>query len=718
MRTTTGLPVALLVGALPLASGTAEAQDEHQPEAAGSPGEPVLEVIVVTGRKREETVQEIPTAVTALSRTELEEEGIDTVEELVQRTPGVSLSIIGAPFNDQISIRGQGVARQINAEVATGIYRNGAFIAGGNVGGATYSRLDLFDVERIEVYRGPQGALFGRNAIGGAVNVISARPGDEFEAYTELGYGENDRAELRGVINTPFSDAVAGRFGLLYIDQDEGFFTNAIDGSVLDEEQALGARAGLRADIGERTTLDVTIDYFDEELPSLSHNTFNPNVPGDDPFVSALNSDSRFDREEHTAIMELAREFDIGTFVALAFHKDRDSSTLDDLDAFLNVPVPAFSNLERVNTDDFSRSGLELRISNAEGPLSWVVGGELLTLENRSVVTVRGAPPPAAFQNSVSDTRSDDLSFAVFGLLGYDFDERWNLTGELRFTQDDKELDLAFQGFTPTGAALPLVTASESETFDNVSPVVTLKYEPGDRLNVYGRFATGFRAGGFNFRPDVATPPRFSLPYDEEAASSYELGLKSLLAGGAVQFNFAAYHTTTDDLQLNRTLIEGVTIINFVENSGESEIDGVEAEVSAGFGLADTGAELRFDLAASWNDSEFTAGPFEGAAIPFVRDTQLSFSTKLTVPLPGEREFFGAHTFRGQWGGWEDEPTNRPLDDVRLHNLRLGFRSERWSVVGEYENVDDYIYVVQRLNPNVNKTTPPGRWFVRFRLNY
>lgn len=687
------------------AAEAADAQDEDQ-------------VILVVGRKRAEALQDVPTAVSAFTDDQIQREGIRTIDEIVERAPGVSFATIGAPFADQISIRGQGAARQINAEAATGIYRNGAFIVGGNVGGGNLSRLDMFDVERIEVYRGPQGALFGRNAVGGAINVISARPTAFLEGFAEAGYGENDRFEFRGVLNAPLSDSFWARLSALYLSQDDGFFTNTLDGEVLDDEEAFGLRLGLRFEPSDETSVNFTFDYFDEETGSLAIGTFNPNVPGDDPFNEALNAPSRFDREEFTGILEISHDLGFAELSSLTFLKSRDASTVDDLDAFLNIPVPLFSNLARTNSDDFTRWGQELRlVSGEDGPLTWVIGGEVLRLENESRVEVSGAPPPAAFQNSISFTVSRDWNYAVYGLLGYDFSPAWNLTGELRYSRDEKDFDLTFTSFSPTGVPTTDVS-SLNDAFDNFSPVATLSYTPSDALHFYGRVATGFRAGGFNFIPDPQTPARFDLPFDEENAISYELGTKTSFADGAGRFNIAAYRVDTDDVLINRTQVEGVRIINFVDNLGESRIYGIEAEASALLPLGGGGAELRFDLAGSWNDSEFTDGPFDGFALPFVRDWQASITTSLTAPLTTSLELFAVHNFRGQWGGWEDEPTNRPLDDIELHDVRLGVRSEHWSLVGEIENVGDDLFVIQRLNPNVHKISRPRRWMLRLRVNY
>lgn len=163
---TTGIALSLF------GNGTAGAQTAEAP-TPGAEGETASSEIVVTARKREELLRDVPVAVTPFSAERLRDEGITELRDLLQRSPSATSANLGASFSAEIMLRGVGGGRQLNAEVATGQYRNGVFSAGGNIGGRNFSRMDLFDVSRIEVLRGPQGALFGRNAVGGAINIIS-----------------------------------------------------------------------------------------------------------------------------------------------------------------------------------------------------------------------------------------------------------------------------------------------------------------------------------------------------------------------------------------------------------------------------------------------------------------------------------------------------------------------------------------------------------------
>ncbi|NWG45208.1 MAG: TonB-dependent receptor [Alphaproteobacteria bacterium] len=681
-----------------------------------------VDELVVFARKREESLVKVPTAVTALSSERLARDGITTIDDVVRLVPNVNWKAVGAPFADQISIRGQGVGLQINAEAATGIYRNGAFTAGGNLGGYSFTRLDMFDVERIEVYRGPQGATFGRNAVGGAINVVSARPKDAFGAGAEVAYGENDRYEVNGYITGPLSDRWSARLSALHIDQQDGFATNTLDGSTLDDERATGGRLGLRYE-GDGFDANLTIDYFDEETPSLVPLTFVSTL-GPDPFRNALNTESRFERSEYNGILELNWDLGFATLSGVSIYKSRDAEQVDDNDAYTRTSMFDPGQV-RGQTDEVTRWGQEVRlVSNPGGPLSSVVGAEILRLEVDNVVDRSGFAMAA--QNFRSATTSDDWSYAAFGLVGYDITSSLNLTGELRYTRDKKEIDIDFTGLPSS------FTTSASDDYENISPVVTLSYSPSDMFNVYARYATGYRPGGFNNRPAptlLPTDPVYSLAYDSEDTKSYELGVKSQLLDGALDVNAAVFRAIASDLIINQTTFSSVGFLNYVINAGKSQVDGVELEAAARVPFEPTGGRLLFNLAASWADGEFESGPLEGFAIPYLRDWQLALTSTFTQPIANSVEAFAQHGFTGAWGGWIDEAGNSLLgpnsvlemDDALLHDFALGVRNERWSLTARVQNAFDSEFSIQKVAAplgNTEKINLPRTWSVRLGVKF
>jgi iron complex outermembrane recepter protein len=206
----------------------------------------VLGTVTVSARKRDEALIDVPLSVSALGSEEIELLVLDGIADYLRQLPGASLVNAGPEYLNDISIRGQGGGRQGFNESAVGIYRNGIYVAGGGFGGRSFNRLDFFDVRTIETYRGPQGALYGRNAVGGAMNVISNKPSTEAVTFDgRVAFEDIDRYEVSGVLNLPLAETFAARIGAFFIDQDGGFHTNLPTGKKTDVQEQTGARIGL-----------------------------------------------------------------------------------------------------------------------------------------------------------------------------------------------------------------------------------------------------------------------------------------------------------------------------------------------------------------------------------------------------------------------------------------------------------------------------------------
>jgi iron complex outermembrane receptor protein len=728
--------------ALPHALSPASAQ--QTPATSQSPsgtGETVNaqaakeDVVIVTGRKREETILDIPVAVTALSGEDLENEGIETIDELVQTVPGIDFAKVGSPFADQVSVRGAGQGRQINAESATGLYRSGAFIGGGNIGGSTFSRMDLFDVGGVEAYRGPQGASFGRNALGGAVNIVSQRP--EFSSdptgHLSVEFGENDRLESQLVHNVAMSDALALRVGGLYVDQKGGFYTNTFLNKIADTEEAAGARLAVRFVPDDTLDINLVGEYLWEDTPSFVPRAY---IEGQDPFTRSYNIDSRFQRREYMTQLTIEKELPIGQLTSMTYYKQRDVSTQDDLDAQngnnfgAGAPLtnPA-GNILRVAVDDFARYGQELRLSSiGDGPLSWVVGGEILKLEDSYKQNFAGYRGALSQANTLVFSESEDWNYALFALLGYDLTDALNLSGELRYSVDDKSIDI--DATIGAGVTATRQLYSFNESFDNLSPVITLSYSPNDDWSGYLRYATGFRAGGFNLTPDPIPPEDFSLVYDAETAVNYEAGVKGRTEDGSITGGVAVFFVEGEDVLINDQLTIGVPPnarnVNFVVNGGATENYGVELDLSGRFEVPVIGGSVRMRSSAAWSEGRFTESPtfisaarpsLEGEPIPNTRPWTASLSTTYTLPVGLDVVVSATHSYRGQWGGTDGVNARQVRDDVELHNLRLSIENSSLRLTLAVENLFDEEYITNR-GVTTSIRNDPRTWSLQLRYSY
>jgi len=697
---------AALTGLMPTVAAAQSAADTVQTGQATQ-----VEEVIVTGRKRSERLLDVPSAATTFDAERLEREHIDGLLDLLRKTPGAVTAYLGTTFSSEVIIRGQGTGRVINSEIATGLYRNGALTTGGNIGGRNFNRLDLFDAQQIEVFRGPQSGLFGRDAVGGAISVVSQRPTDDFGGKVTARYGRNERYEVEGVVNLPVSDAVGLRVAGIYIDQNKGFFTNTTGPRYQDREDFQGVRGTLSYRPGTHFEAFLTADYFDERGPSFAVGNYNPAVAGS-PYVASDNVDSRFYQRQYSAILETNTDLPIGRLSTNTAYIKRDGTTVDDVDGFLNIAVPAFANYTRDATDDFYRFGQEVYLASSNTDrLRWLIGGEYLHLQDDYYEQSLGLAAPLAASNNTIAANSVDNSYAVYGTLDYDLTDRLILGSELRYSVDDKSADLDSQIFSSTNVPTRIV-GNFSETFDNLSPTVSLKYKITPFTTAFARIASAYRAGGFNPIPDAVTPSRFSISYDSETTVAYELGIKSELFDRRLRLDLTAYQTNTDGILVTDRVAVGQTFVNFVRNGGEAEQFGVELDGSLFVPLGEDGASITFDAAASYATAHYTSGVFKDVDVPYVRPWQVSLSSTLRLPVNDHMTAFANHSFVGAYKGWQDQPSNRRLDDIPLHNFALGVETERLRIALNVQNATDEFFNPQRTSATAVRASIPRTWLV------
>jgi len=318
----------------------------------------LLEEVIVNARRRDERLMDVPAAISVISENDTALLVLDDIADYLRQVPGAILVNAGPEYLSDISMRGQGGGRIGFSESATGIFRNGLYVAGGGFGGRSLSRMDFFDMESMQVYRGPQGALYGRNAVGGAVNVISKRPSNTSEGWAKLDYNNLDRTILEAVLNIPADDQFAFRLGGYYLDQEDGFITDINTGSILDQSNQKGVRAALEARPTESFTVNLTVEYRESEaasFSSLGYREFGANGDPLDPdrFERDVTTDGRAEIEESTSFLQMLWETSVGDLHADFNYKSRDGARIaDDFDHFIGfqnrefggTPVEMFSD--------------------------------------------------------------------------------------------------------------------------------------------------------------------------------------------------------------------------------------------------------------------------------------------------------------------------------------------------------------------------------------
>lgn len=637
----------LAAGAVAPVAAQTTAQTETAPAATEDNDARVIDrEIVVSARRIKEKLADAPISGTALGAVELETLVIDKFDDLARQLPSVTIVNTGPDYLSDVSIRGQGNGRSGFNESSTGIYRNGVYVAGGGFGGRTYNRLDLFDIERFEAFRGPQAALFGRNAAGGAINVVAQRPVlDELSGFAKAGYDDRERVDVEGAVNVPLGNGVAARFGGLYMDQNEGFYRAQATGDFVDRESFKGARASIRAAFAESWSFTLTGEYSESSQPaftSLGRRTdflgrnerFDP-----DQFTRIASDFGRTDIEDRTVFANLDGDIGFATLAFVGTWRKREGAALnEDQDHFAGWDgiggVRAINN----QVEDFERFGAELTLASKPGTgdgFRWLVGADLQEYDDQVTTTATatrtglaaGRFPPPAFtaaenqlnaqfngflgQNNRVDVSREKLNgWSLFALVGQQLTEKLELTVEGRYQRDEKDFTIRRQATaipaiaatagpppTPLIPAIPAIAAiaPTSNTFTKglFSGVFTARYTYKPDNNVYFRVANGYRPGGFN----IGGANLNTIPYEPERVLTTEAGWKGRL--GQLRASLAGFYTETKDLQQN-AIVDLLNNTNTLSNVKGGKFYGLEAEASTVFRIGRDRLSLRGSFSTNY----------------------------------------------------------------------------------------------------------------------
>jgi len=682
--------------------------------------------IIVTAQRRSENLQDVPAAVTALSAEELDIRQISDTTDLQAQIPGVVISTgTGTANSARIFFRGIGEDESRGAiDPAVGIYVDNVYL-GRTVG----SLMDLLDLEQVEVLRGPQGTLYGRNTNGGAIKLTSKRPQlGETSFSGELGYGRYDRIQTRGTINLALSDGYAARIVGLYRERD-GYFTlnpngdfAAKAGTRVGDEKVFAMRASLYGEMGDRWSMraifDYTKDNSDPTPSSLAASSDNPDVvtdrdgniftiePAEGVTCSAATppnflpigcfTDYSSSVETYGASLQLKGDYDrfsVSSITALRAMNDRLSS-------FISFPY-----FQRTKQDQFSQ---ELLINtNFEGPFN-LTAGAFYYEENVDLRYDFVFP----FENFV-----DTQSFAFFGQAQFKPTDALTLTAGLRWTTEDRDF-LGNAGGPLASFGSNVVGKVED---DNVTWTAKADYKLAEDILFYASFAKGFKTPGFS--PDCFRPDACFKPVSKETVDSYEAGLRTQFWDRRMTFNITAFYNDYNDLQISGTLPTGAfTRIN----AGAARIQGVEVEtrIEPTDGLTIYGnasyldgeyRRLNFSQAALLSNSTNTtpglactnvsAAPatseYEQQIIDCALGLELKNAPKFKL-LGGflyEYDLGMGTIFLGSDIAYEDDsfglvanvPGTEQSPGTRI-DARLGYRTDRWRVTLWGKNLTDRAY--------------------------
>lgn len=552
-----------------------------------------IEEVVVSARKKQERSQTVPLAMTALDERRLENAHASDLADVSRLLPNVILDP-GPGFANGAAFAIRGISFQdpdASFEPAVGVIVDGVFLAK-----ATASLLDLYDVERIEVIRGPQGTLFGKNTIGGIVNVRTRRPTGELGFRAEATAGNYGRADFRGAVDFPVvEDKLAAKVSLLSQNMD-GFFRNRFDGSRRGEEDVLAGRATFVFTPGDRFDATLIIDHTRNRGDASPLN--NASLPTDraasigfpadtDGELFTVNTNGRtFTHSDATgAVLEANLELAHGTLTSVTGYRDLDDDASNDLDG---DSIDLLQSPRVQHVEQFSQ---ELRFSGGEPSSRFdYVAGLMYFLQDHEQdrwqildCTLLGSCPgrtPGEVSvrlESLQKQRTD--TYAVFAQGNYHVTPKTRLTLGGRYSYEYKHIDYNPPGFNlaPAGLA-PFV--SRSAHFERFTPRVGADYRPNDNLMYFASYATGLKAGGFNGRSNNI---RSIGPYAEETVDAYEIGLKSDWLERRLRLNATGFFNIYDQLQVEVIVpsTAGSGQETIVSNAGKARTYGLELEMAA-----------------------------------------------------------------------------------------------------------------------------------------
>ena len=635
----------------------------------------VADKVIVTARRKDENLQDVPLSVTVFDADSLEAKNISNIRDLNTQVPNITIGAAGGFGGATSSIFMRGIGQDRSASVAepgVGIYVDGVFL-----GQADGGLLDLVDVERVEVLKGPQGTLFGKNAIGGLLHYISKKPEQDYFGDVKFTTGSFNRLDVEGAVNIPINDKVAVRVSALSKNRD-GHVEDIFDPLNPVDVGDIGTRAGrfqLRLQPNDQWDINFSADYtkmdnngtpsstiagnpdafpalvFDGAGPPIAVDTLGnlfPDsvpVPTGDLYTTRLSANTSTDFEGYG--LNLTTEYEISenaTLKSITAYRSFDSVYVVDFDASAGV----LRDETVTRTHNQFQQELQILGTVLDDQISYVAGAFLFS---KNPVDNRVQRRETLGGENLLNFDIETESYALYGEVENNFTDQFSLAAGVRGTWEEGMINAERNG----------TAGSTSEEWDSFDYRITGRYRPNESTMLYASVSTGFKSGGFNDRdPNPAEEFDGLVPFDPEEATSYEVGLKTGSADGRFTLNLAGFVTEYTNLQLPQILPGFDDVV--VGNIGEAQIDGIEADFFYEFT-----ENFRVNGAVGWMDARITDGRTadgtENSEQP--TGTQLGRSPDLSYSIGGEfiNDLDSGATLstRADWGWKGDHRTLSPV---------------------------------------------------------
>ncbi len=732
--------VAAAVSAV-LVQASAHAEPAEQPPALA------LQEIIVTAERRESNVQDVPVAVSAFDPTELERRQAFNVLDVMTNVPNLAVTNNpGQATSTTIYLRGIGSTESIvTLDTGVAFYLDDVYFARQGV-----NNLSMFDVERIEVLRGPQGTLYGRNSSGGAVRVITKRPTDQFEGVAEGSFGEYDNWTLKGSLNLPLGENFAARFNA-YAEGGDGYVYNRVLDKDVNDRDNKGARAALRWNASDAVEVNLAYDYYEAETNGVyGYDIAGLARPAADNFFVSTSGDETYSIGETsgghlTVDWAVTDNLDFVSVTGV-----RNIYQKWELD-FTDQPVPIFKLYTVNDTDTISQ---EFRLAGKTDRFDYVVGAFYFDEESYSFIGDQInllLSPGADFADPSDDVRLplpffrryydvDVKSYAAFAEINFDLTEKLTLIVGGRYTKDEKSLRIEqwvdpngpFEFLPPGPAAgdptpaFPGYNTASLEAAgipmdlddDDFSIKAGLQYAFTPDVQGYFTFSQGYKSGGWSARTNNAAE---FVVFDPEYLDSYEIGLKTTVADGRARLNYTVFFYDYTDFFATATGTGG----NFIVVNQDAEFYGVEFEATARM-------TEQLDLFASlgWQEGKYRGVPADstiGDEPQRMPQWTAKVGTTWVKPV-GDNDAF---RFTVDWNYNEDYFTNlqnTPIGrsgEVHIWNALAAFEFDdgRYAISASCKNCLDNDYLTQSFDfagINFVQVYPgmPREWMVGFKAKF
>ncbi|MGV6825986.1 MAG: TonB-dependent receptor [bacterium] len=700
-----------------------------------------IEEVVVTARGREESIQDAPVAVTGFNSAMIEDADINRMEDFLQLTPNVTLATsqgIGTSF---MTIRGLTQVRNGESPVAI-------LIDGVPQFNARQFRQELFNIQNIQVVKGPQGAIYGRNAAGGAIIIDTKAPSNERTGSLQLGIGDGDeRSAGLSLGGALVEDSLYGSIDINHVDRD-GYLDNLTRNTEDDPFEDTSFRGRLVWDVSENLRADFIASYSEHEGRGVgfqfqgvgleadgitgTFEDFTDNtgaVDADNVVDIRSNNPDVGDRETLSLSLKLDWDLDFGTFTSITAYNELEDYTEADgfpYTAATNTGNPAVFGFDATQNQYVDVEGWyqEFKLSSdSEQRLRWNIGMSYLTWDRfissttgddtgQGILRVEKTPTtdPRNPTNAFFADDNDNTAWAVYGQINYDATDNLELSAALRYDEEEREQDVSL--FNTGG----IPGAKNKETFDAWQPKFTARYSISDETNIYATWGVGFRSGQFNQNGVGEVAAEAGLVgiddlADQEDSESFEIGLKTSLLDDRLRINAALFDTT----------VEGQHYFVFIGAVGAQVLVNID-EVSLRGGEIDAIYRVNDYLdvytAYGYTDSEideYNVNPAaEGNDAPYIPESTFNLGAQLRVPVSEATNLFARVDYELRGSQYWDPENTTDRSDLELINAVLGIEGAdgKWSLKATVDNITDEKYNSEWVAGGFSAAAPGRIWGV------